>query len=126
MDKGADRQQVLSRQKCRHRDERTVSKQVQTLIGRIRAICLKTLKPFDNPLFKSIEYFTYRIYDAIESLGRFVDKYFYFVHLVRQQLIVRISDADLLVVVPLYEEGDDLVLRVGQGVEDNDELKSYH
>jgi hypothetical protein len=126
MDKGADRQQVLSRQKCRQRDERTESKEVQTLIGRIRGICLKTLKPFDNTLFKSIEYFTYRIYDAIESLGRFVDKYFYFVHLVRQQLIVRISDADLLVVVPLYEEGDDLVLRVGQGVEDNDELKSYH
>jgi hypothetical protein len=126
MDKGADRQQVLSRQKCRQRDERTESKEVQTMIGRIRAICLKTLKPFDNPLFKSIEYFTYRIYDAIESLGRFVDKYFYFVHLVRLQLIVRISDADLLVVVPLYEEGDDLVLRVGQGVEDNDELKSYH
>jgi len=126
MDKGADRQQVLSRQKCRQRDERTESKEVQTLIGRIRAICLKTLKPFDNTLFKSIEYFTYHIYDAIEILGRFVDKYFYFVHLVRQQLIVRISDADLLVVVPLYEEGDDLVLRVGQGVEDNDELKSYH
>ena len=43
-------------------------------------------------------------------------------YLIGQQLSFRIFDADLLVVVSFGEEGDGLVLRVRQRVEDDDEL----